>query len=308
MDINVSIILLNYNNSVLTLNCIDSIFEKTPKSVSFEIVIVDNASKYSDYEHLKTGIDTLNLPNVSLYRSRINTGFAAGNMQGVQYAKGQHIALINNDVLLVEDSFTPLIAHLEKFKDHGALGIQPIYEDGEKQVAFGHFDTFATRFFGYWLYEKLNPKKTKRHGDYKVPTETDFVIGSFMFFRAEDFYKVGGLDSNLFLYYEEMDVCKRLKNIGLKSVFIPTINYVHLCGRSTNIGYHKKIELKISHLYIVRKNHGYLQYALLKYLYILIFSIKSLVKPKHFKLALALIKMGAPLANSLKHQQIILEK
>ena len=308
MDINVSIILLNYNNAALTVDCINSIFEKTPKSITFEIIIVDNASRYEDYEQLKAGIDALNHPNISLFRSRINTGFAAGNMQGVQHAKGEYIALINNDVLLVEDSFTALIEHFNNFKDTGVIGIQPIYEDGEKQVAFGHFDTFSNRFLGYWLYEKLNPKKTKRHLEYKTPTETDFVIGSFMFFRASDFNKIGGLDSNLFLYYEEMDVCKRLKDIGLKSVFIPTIKYVHLCGRSTNLGYAKKIELKISHLYIVRKNHGYLQYFLLKNLYIITYILKSLVKPKHYKLTIALLKMGAPLSTSLKHQQVILEK
>lgn len=308
MSVDLSIIIINYNNALLTIDCVKSIFNNTPKSINFEIIIIDNASKYEDFIILKTSIENQSNPNVILFRSKINGGFSSGNMLGVQFAKGKYLAFVNNDVLLIEDSFSSLIQYFESNKNAGVIGLQPVFKDKSHQVAFGHFDTFSNRILGYWLYEKLNPKKTKRHTVYTKPTEVDYVVGSFMFFRAIDFYKVGGFDTNIFLYFEEMDICKRMKNSGFKTLFFPQIDYVHLNGMSTKLGYVKKIELKISHLYVVRKNHGFFAYFILKYFFVLIFLIKAIFNPKHFKMLYKLLTFGSPLASSIRHQQVILEK
>lgn len=308
MKIDLSIIIINYNTSDLTFDCVKSIYLQTPKNINFEVIVVDNASKYEDYESLKTNIEGLNLPTITLFRSKINGGFSSGNMLGVQFAKGEHLAFVNNDVVLIEDSFSYPIQYLNINKNVGLVGIQPIYENKVKQVAFSHFDTFSNRFLGTWLYEKFNPKVTKRHGNFDKPTTVDYVVGSYMLFRAVDFYKIGGFDTNLFLYFEEMDIGKRLKNINLESVFIPSINYIHINGASTKLGYLIKIELKISHLYVVRKNHGFFNYLILKCFFIIMFFFKAIFKPKHFKLFFKLLTFGPPFASSIRHKQIILEK
>lgn len=306
MDI--SIVIINYNTSTLTYNCVKSIIEFTPKNINFEIILVDNASKIEDYKILKSNIEALNLSNIVLFRSKINTGFSGGNMLGVQFATGKFLAFINSDVLFTCDSFSELITYLDCNKNVGVIGLQPIYENGKKQIPFSHFQTFGLSFFGYWLFEKLNPKKLDRRGVYNQPTQVDFVVGSFMFFRAKSFNEIGGFDNNIFLYYEEMDVCQRLKKINLDAVFFPHINYIHLIGASTNLGYVKKIELKISHLYVVRKNNGYFSYLILKLLFIVEYFFKSIFKPKHFKMLYKLITFGPVLSSSLKNNQIILEE
>jgi GT2 family glycosyltransferase len=303
-----SIIIINYNTAVLTFDCVVSIIKKTPEALNFEIIVVDNGSNYADFLILKEKIEALGVAFIKLVRSKSNSGFSSGNMIGVQQASGEFLAFVNNDVVFIEDSFSSTINYLKEHADVGVVGLQPIFENGEKQVAFGHFDTFANRFLGYWLYEKLFPKKTKRHKTYFQAVEVDYVVGSFMLFRSSDFYKINGFDTNIFLYFEEMDICKRLKMINLKSVFIPLINYIHLNGMSTNLGYVKKIELKVSHLYVVRKNHGYFSYIILKYFFIIIFALKAIFSPKHFKMLFCLITMGAPLAQSIRHKQIILDK
>lgn len=308
MKIDLSIIIINYNTSKLTFDCLKSIYLQTPKNINFEVIVVDNASGYEDYEKLKIQIEAENLQNTFLFRSKINGGFASGNMLGVQFAKGEFLAFINNDVVLIEDSFTYPIQYLNNNKNVGLVGIQPIYENKTKQVAFSHFDTLSNRFLGTWLYEKFYPKVTKRYGKFDKPTVVDYVVGSYMLFRAKDFYKIGGFDTNLFLYYEEMDIGKRLKKNNLESVFIPTINYIHINGASTKLGYLIKIELKISHLYVVRKNHGFLNYLFLKYFFILMFFFKTIFKPRHYKLFFKLLTFGPPLASSIRHKQIIFEK
>ncbi|AWI26057.1 glycosyltransferase family 2 protein [Flavobacterium pallidum] len=303
--IDVSIVIINYNTSLLTYNCVVSIMETTPMEISYEIIVVDNASKKEDFLDLQQKLDALHNDKIRLIRSRINTGFASGNMFGVQFASGNYLAFINNDVELTADSFTPLFQYFDAHPDTGVMGIQPVFADKRTQVAFGHFDTFSNRFFGYWLYEKLNPTKAKRHKVYTEPVQTDYVVGSFMLFKAAHFNAIGGFDTNIFLYFEEMDICKRLLNHNLKTIFFPSIDYVHINGASTNLGYTKKIELKISHLYIVRKNHGFFSYALLKAFFILIFLFKSIFNPKHFRLLFKLIALGPPMASSIRHQQKI---
>ncbi|MBC7439642.1 MAG: glycosyltransferase, partial [Flavobacterium sp.] len=106
MKIDLSIIIINYNTSKLTFDCVKSIYLQTPKNINFEVIVVDNASNYEDYEKLKVQIEAENLQNTILFRSKINGGFASGNMLGVQFAKGEFLAFINNDVVLIEDSFS----------------------------------------------------------------------------------------------------------------------------------------------------------------------------------------------------------
>ena len=84
-----------------------------------------------NYELLKENITHLNVPNLKLIRSKANTGFASGNMYGVQQASGEFLAFVNNDVVLIEDSFSYPIEYLNKNLDVGVLGLQPIFENGE---------------------------------------------------------------------------------------------------------------------------------------------------------------------------------
>lgn len=308
MEIDISIVIINYNTSGLTFDCIRSIYDTSPKNINFEVIVIDNDSRYDDYCDLEKSIANFKKDNLTLFRSKINSGFASGNMIGVQFATGKFIAFINNDVVLTRDSFSPLLDYFDQNSDTGVIGLQPIYENGKKQVAFGHFDTVYNRFLGYWLFEKLNPRKVKRHKEYFEPLSVDYVVGSFMFFRARTFNEIGGFDTNLFLYFEEMDICKRLKNNNLKTIFFPNINYVHINGASTKLGYQKKVELKVPHLYIIRKNHGYLHYIALKYFFTIQYFFKSLFSPKHFKMLFKLITFGPPLAASIRHLQKIQEK
>jgi GT2 family glycosyltransferase len=174
-------------------------------------------------------------------------------------------------------------------------------------VAFDHFASISKELFGRDFLEKVNPKKyPKRKFEYTNPQKVNYVQGSFMFTRTKDFNEVGGFDTNLFLYYEETDLCMRLEKIGKSCYLIPEAQYVHYHGASTPQSITIKTELKISLLYIIRKHYGYLSYwFLLNYLRInYIFS--TLFKPKYSYL-LKVLLAGAPLSKSLKTKQKIKE-
>lgn len=299
----IAAIIINYNSSRLTQECIESILKKTATTVNFQIIVVDNCSEKDDFLKLKQFCDKITFPNLQLVRSKINTGFGAGNMLGVHYASAKHIAFINNDTVFLNDCLSILMKALQNDSSIGMVGGQSYKEDGTRMQAFDHFASITKELLGRDFLEKVNPKRyPKRKAEYTTPTKVNYVQGSFMMVRNEDFNFVGGFDTNIFLYYEETDLCKRLEKSGKSCYLIPDAHYIHYHGASTPSSIHIKIELKISLLYIIRKHSGYLGYKfLLSYLQIQYF-FKSFFKPRYWKLFGVLI-VGAPLSKSLKVKQ-----
>jgi GT2 family glycosyltransferase len=303
----IAAIIINYNSSKLTQECVESIIEKTPSTLSFQIIIVDNCSEKEDYLSLKQFIDSHPFKNLQLIRSKINTGFGGGNMTGFHFANAKYVAFVNNDTLFLNDCFSILKSAIEKDNSIAVVGGQSYTETGKQMVAFDHFASISKELFGRDFLEKINPVKyPKRKSEYTNPIQVNYVQGSFMLIRTSDFNEVGGFDTNIFLYYEETDLCMRLKNNGKSCFLIPDAHYVHYHGASTPQNVTIKTELKISLLYIIRKHYGYFSYwFLLNYLRIN-YSFSCIFKPKYWYL-LKVLLAGAPLSKSLKTKQIIKE-
>ena len=302
----VSIIIINYNSSEYTLKCVEKVLEKTSADLAYEIIVVDNTSENEDFETLTSSLSLLNTNKVRLNRSRINTGFGGGNMHGVQFAKGAYYLFLNNDTVLLNDAVSLCHDFMESTADAAVCGAQIFDETDEKQVSFDHFTSFWREVFGRQFVE-IFFSKPKRRKSRDKPINVDYVNGSFMFFRASDFDAVGGFDTNIFLYFEESDICYRLKGKGRKTYFVPSASYLHYHGRSINktgMPIDTKIELKTSMFYVIRKNYGYIHYQALRMVFILRYGLTSLIKPKYFKLFHRIL-IGLPLGKSLKHKQTI---
>ncbi len=304
----ISIIIINYNSSEFTIKCIESVLEHTSKSLSYEIIVVDNASEKEDYDSLKLYINELESQMVSLRRSRINTGFGGGNMHGVQFAHAEYYLFLNNDTLLLDDPIKTCYDFMQQKAGAAVCGPQIYNEEREEQLSFDHFTSFGREVFGKKAIELLFPKtKPDRRKTYTDPISVNYVNGSFMFFRASDFNAVGGFDTTIFLYFEESDICYRLKKKNRNTYFVPSASYLHYQGKSINktkIPIAIKIELKTSMFYVIRKNYGYLHYQALRLFFIIRYGLVSLVKPKYFKLFHRIL-IGLPLGRSLKQKQLI---
>ncbi|WP_353083338.1 glycosyltransferase family 2 protein [Flavobacterium sp.] len=300
-------IIINYNSSKLTQECINSIINKTNPTLNYQIIVVDNCSEKEDYLTLKRFCNSHSFTNLQLIRSKINTGFGGGNMAGFLFTNAKYIAFVNNDTVFLNDCFSILKTALEKDNSIAMVGGQSYSETGKQIVAFDHFASISKELLGRDFLEKIHPKKyPKRKLEYANPIQVNYVQGSFMLVRTEDFNSVGGFDTNIFLYYEETDLCMRLAKKGKSCFLIPEAKYIHYHGASTPQNITIKTELKISLLYIIRKHYGFLSfYFLLNYLRInYIFS--SIFKPKYWYL-LKILLAGAPLSKSLKVKQIIKE-
>jgi GT2 family glycosyltransferase len=299
--IDVSIISINYNNSNLTKNFIESIVKFTSKSIRYEIIIVDNCSELGDFENLKNILAPFDL---KIIRSKINLGFGGGNMLGVQHATGRYFAFINNDVLFVEDSLSSLKDFMEVHPKIGIVGPQQLDVDSNPVYSFDHFHGIRKLLFGTKMVEMTSKATKRRKIKYNSIFPVDLVLGSFMFFKSDVFAAIGGFDTNIFFYYEEMDICYRAKKIGYTSFLNPTTSYIHLEGSSTKAKYIIKKERNLSRLYILKKNHNYIKYSIIRFYFLTKWLFKSIINYKNFDLVFDIIK-GSYSESSLKHQQKI---
>jgi GT2 family glycosyltransferase len=305
MKFDIAVILINYNSSEHSINCIQSILEKTSKSLSYQIIITDNCSEKKDYLKLKKFIDNAEIKNLEIYRNNINSGFGGGNMFGVQFANAKYFAFVNNDTLFKNDCLLILKNALESNPKIGIAGAQSYKENGGFMISLDHFASPTREILGRNFLEIINPKKyPKRKKIYTAPLQVNFVPGSFMFVKAIDFHEVGGFDTTIFLYYEETDLCIRLAEKSKFAYLIPEAEFIHFHGASTEKSLAIKKELKISLLYIIRKHYGFIGHKLVLTFLIIKYFFSSLLKPKNWSLFF-LIVTGAPLSKSLKAKQKI---
>lgn len=300
--INVSIITVNYNNAKLTLDFVKSLIMHFPSAFSYEVIVIDNASTETLSLNLKQELNSLNHPIV-FYRSNQNLGFGCGNMLGNQLAVGQYLAFINNDVIITEDCFTPLIQFLEANTDVGVCSPQQLNIENKPVIGFDYFQGFRKELFGRSFIEKFVKNHPKRKElPYTKPFEVPAIQGCFMFFNAEKFAEIGGFDTNLFLYFEEFDLCYRLKQKGYKSVLVPTSCFKHLVSATIKPNPVIKQELMISRLYTYKKHYPYIKYKLLQCIILIKLSIETLFSKRKARL-FWIVFQGAPLKYSLKQLQ-----
>ena len=302
----IAVILINYNSTEHTINCVNSIIEKTSNKNNYQIIITDNCSEKEEYLKLKSYCDSLKNESVSLYRNTINAGFGGGNMFGLQFANANYYAFVNNDTLFINDCLSILKTALDTNQNIGIAGAQAYKENGDFMISLDHFASPTREILGRNFLEIMNPKKyPKRKKTYKNPLQVNFVPGSFMFVSANDFNEVGGFDTNIFLYYEETDLCIRLSKIEKHAYLVPEAEFIHFHGASTPRSMAIKKELKISLLYIIRKHYGFLGHLSVSSFLTVKYFFSSILKPKNWPLFYLLL-IGAPLSKSLKMKQKIL--
>ncbi|QYA25789.1 glycosyltransferase family 2 protein [Gramella sp. MT6] len=307
--LDVSCIIINYNTSDFTINCVKSIILNHEHNSNFEIIVIDNASTHQDFSKLKSSIENLKNNSLKIIRSKTNLGFGGGNMLGVQNSSDcKYYAFINNDTLITEkDTLGQLSTFLDNNSHIAVCSPQMLDENQNFRATLDHFSSLGREILKRHFLERFFPAKyPNRKKFYDKPLKVDYVQGSFMFITANEFKEVGGFDTNLFLYYEESDLCRRiLKKTGKETYLYPFISYIHFKSASIQKSIIIKKELKISLLYYTRKHYGYLAHKVLITYLIIRYLFTSLIKPKYFPL-LKILLTGAHLSDSLKQKQKII--
>lgn len=305
----VAVILINYNSSVHTIKCINSIQSTVSENIRYKITVIDNASETDDFQKLAASINNnFTNDNITLLRSKINQGFSAGNMMGVQNVNADYYFLLNNDCILQNDCISILHRFCENNR-HVALCSPQLFDaNGTPIPCINYFPTLKTKIFGSGILNlSYSYNHIRRKEKYTNPVQVDVVSGSQMFVRAEYFFEIGGLDTIFFLYCEEEDLALRFNKAGYKTYLVPQAKNYHLGSGSTEKSLAIKKEFYISFLYFYRKHYGFIKYFLLKIIFTLKLLRKSLKDKDNFKLGLFVLS-GAHLKHSLRHLQKIVRE
>ena len=229
----VSIIVVSYNTREVLRQCLRSVLEE---SVGFEaeILVVDNASSDGSPEMVHA-----EFPEVLLLRSQINLGFGAANNLALEVAHGRYFVLLNSDAFFTAGALGRAIQHMDETPECGLGGSRLVGRDGSAQPSSRCFHTVLndflvlsglagrypkSRFFGRFDRTWANPN---------APASVDWVPGAFCILRPEALRRVGLFDPAFFLYYEEVDLCLRLKRAGFAVWCWPDVVVVHIGGESS---------------------------------------------------------------------------
>lgn len=232
MDI--SIIILNYNSRELTLNCLKSIKEADFNGLEREIVVIDNNSGDNI-----GGVLGEYHPEVRFIQNDKNIGMGAGNNAGIREASGKYIVIMNPDTVAYSDTFKKLHDFMEKRRDVGVVGPKQYYPDNTIQNSCYRWYGLLTpiyrrtplgRFkFAQKDIDRLFMKDVNRDTEIEV----DWLLGSFLFCRAEALNDVGLFDEDFFLYFEDTDLAKRFWKNNWKVVYHPDVKIIHNHNRES---------------------------------------------------------------------------
>ncbi len=242
VDIDISVIIVNYNVRDAAENCISSIYKSNNGKFNIEILFVDNHSLDGSVERISKAF-----PDVKIYANSRNLGFSKANNIALKDAKGKYILILNPDTVLEEGTFEKMISFCENHPDVGAVSSKLILADGKLDLAcrrtFPSLSVALPRILGL---SRLFPK-SRIFGKYNLTyldenqtVEVDAICGAFMFIPANVLKLTGYFDEDYFMYGEDLDLCYKIKKNNLKVFYYPEVTTIHLKGESTkksNISY-----------------------------------------------------------------------
>jgi len=230
-DLTISVV--NYNAGNLLKQCIDSIIKNT-KRISYEIIVVDNASKDGSIEIIRE-----KFPQVTLIINKENRGFAAANNQAIKVAKGEYIVLLNPDIIVCPEALDKMVEFMKTHKDVGAAGAKLLNPYGSIQdrgyyrklpsiMQILLFYTFLVKFTKLSSYLR---RKFLEIAEYNQSQQVEQVPGSCLMVRKRVVQEIGFMDENFHIWFEDVDWCYRIKK-KWKLYYYPNAEMIHYGGHS----------------------------------------------------------------------------
>jgi GT2 family glycosyltransferase len=232
-EFDVSIVIVSFNTRDVLRECLHSVYREAGL-LHVQVIVVDNASTDGSAAMVEQ-----EFPEVVLILSKVNLGFGGANNLGFKSAQGRYIVLLNSDAFLTDGSLERSVAHMDANPKAGLGGGRLIGRDGSWQPSARMFPSVLgdlivlsglaarfphSRFFGHTDRTWANEMEA---------AEVDWVPGAYSIIRAEALTAAGPFDPRFFLYSEEVDLCKRIKQKGYSIWYWPDIAIVHIGGESS---------------------------------------------------------------------------
>lgn len=273
-----SICITYYNAPAYLLGCLDS-FDRSPPAVSFEFIVVDDASPTPAGEVVRDA------SQVRILRMETNRGFAGANNAGIATARGKYVMLLNCDTEVRPGALDRMVEYLEAHGDAAVVGARLLNADGtfQPQCKRGRLTPLTglayslgldrmfprNRLFGEYLMRYASPEETQ---------DVRAVSGACMMVRRSAIETVGILDEHLVMYAEDLDWCYRFKRAGWRVVYLPTANVTHYGGRGgTHFRFWSSLYYYHRALWVLFRRHGSRWFPLYGWLIALLLTVRFAV-------------------------------
>lgn len=262
----ISVCVVNWNQADLLIGCLRSIFENPP-SEEPEVIVVDNGSSDGSVQRVRELF-----PQVTLIENCENLGFGAANNQAIEASSGWAVLLLNNDTIVLPDALDAMVRVLRTDPSAAIVGCSQ-YADRELTIrhhtAYRRFPSIPASFVHQLaLFLKLQKRFPRSrlvnrlfmhysYDDHDKTIDAAHINGACMMCRREVLNEVGLFDTNLFLFLEDTDLCRRVRKKGFKIVYTPAGAIVHFGSQSliaSGRGF-KEFHYK-SKCYYLEKHHG----------------------------------------------------
>jgi len=229
----ISVVVVSYNTRDILRRCLAQL-RAALAGIRGEAIVVDNASADGSADMVAD-----EFPEMRLLRSSVNLGFAAANNRGFELARGRYVVLLNPDAFVGDGALARALAHMERSPRVGLAGGRLQDPDGRLQPSGRLFPSLlnellvtsglAARYAGSRLFGRFD----RSWADPGRPARVDWVPGAFTIIRREALARTGGFDERFFMYYEEVDLCRRMADAGYEVWYWPDIVVTHIGGASS---------------------------------------------------------------------------
>lgn len=253
-----SVVIVNWNVCALLRRCLRSIVTTAPSGPMCQVIVVDCASTDDSVAMVQR-----EFPDVQLIASPQNLGYARGANLGAARALGRYLMIMNPDTEVIGDALAVLVRYMDAHPQVGAAGPQLRYADGRAQPSRRRFPTLATAFWESTILQQWFPhNRFARHyymADHAADSAqaVDWLVGAALIIRRATWEEVGPLDEGYFMYFEELDWCRRCRAAGWEVHYVPQAVIIHHEARSSDqVPAARAIHFQRSKVRYFRKYHG----------------------------------------------------
>ena len=228
-----SVVVLSWNTQALTLACLQALAADRGRHTR-EVIVVDNGSSDGSADAIAAAF-----PDVRLVRNADNRLYAAANNQGAALARGEFVCTLNSDTEVRPGALDLLVDFLRAHPGHAAAAPRLSDPDGSVQRACHRFPTLATAlcfdsWWGRWWPGSRVEARYRMHDfDHVHDRDVDQPPGACCVVRMADWRALGGFDETLSLFYNDVDLCKRLWRAGRRIRYVAGAEVMHHRGAST---------------------------------------------------------------------------
>ena len=274
-----SIIIVNFKGWESLKGCLNSLVSiKETTALDPEVIVVDNFSNDGNLKKFKKLY-----PDFLFIENEGNYGFSNGNNRGARYATGEYLLFLNPDTIVSKDAIQDMLSLAKNNLSYHIISVQQKRPSGKPENPFGVFPTgWTINGLIKTIYLQLSKKYFKKYCGSQRVIFPDWVSGSVLMIKQEIFKKIGGWDEDFWLYYEDVDLCKRIRENGGTVALLCDVSIIHQHGGLTrknkkNIAFYKTEVLKSKHIYFHKHFTGISQILLQLFLVINTIFLEKLV-------------------------------